>query len=76
MPRLRPVSYQVLVKIFEKEGFKYSRQSGDHLIYSKPGINRPLVIPQYDHIPVFIIKNLLRTAGMPRTRYFKLLSSI
>ena len=37
--------YQTLVRIFEKEGFAFSRQSGDHLIYSKAGSKRPLVIP-------------------------------
>ncbi len=26
----------------------------------------------YDEVPVFIIKNLLRTAGMSRERYFEL----
>jgi hypothetical protein len=31
------------------------------------------VIPRYASIPVFIIKNNLRTAGMTRERYFELL---
>jgi hypothetical protein len=43
------------------------------LIYVKTGVARPLVIPAYSEIPVFIIKNLLRTAGMTRERYFELL---
>jgi len=33
------------------------------------------VIPMYRAVPVFIIKNLLRTAGMNRDRYFELLES-
>jgi len=49
------------------------RQRGDHLIYTKPGVKRPLVIPTYRSVPVFIIKNLLRTACMSRERYFQLL---
>jgi hypothetical protein len=36
-------------------------------------VKRPLVIPVYREIPVFIIRNLLRTAGMSRERYFDLL---
>jgi hypothetical protein len=39
MPTITPVPYQVLVKIFEKDGFTFARQSGDHLIYTKPGVN-------------------------------------
>jgi len=65
--------YSDLVRVFEKDGFTFIRQRGDHLIYTKPGVKRPLVIPAYHSVPVFIIKNLLRTAGMSRERYFELL---
>ena len=75
MPAIRPVSYQRLVKVFEKGGFAFNRQSGDHLIFTKPGIKRPLVIPMYREVPVFIIRNLLRTANMSRERYFELQGS-
>ena len=73
MPALRPVSYKSLVKVFEQDGFVFLRQHGDHLIYTKLGVKRPLVIPAYPAVPVFIIKNLLRSAGMSRERYFELL---
>jgi predicted RNA binding protein YcfA (HicA-like mRNA interferase family) len=73
MPAIKPVSYQLLVKVFEQDGFTFDRQRGDHLIYTKPDIKRPIVIPMYSDVPVFIIKNLLRTAGMNRERYFDLL---
>jgi predicted RNA binding protein YcfA (HicA-like mRNA interferase family) len=73
MPALRPVPHTTLVKVFEQDGFTFRRQHGDHLIYIKPGVKRPLVIPAYPEVPVFIIKNLLRTAGMTRERYFDLL---
>jgi predicted RNA binding protein YcfA (HicA-like mRNA interferase family) len=75
MPALRPVHYQDLVRIFEHDGFRHDRTEGDHLIYTKAGVLRPLVIPMYREIPVFIIKNLLRTAGMSRERYFDLLKT-
>jgi len=73
MPPIRPVDYQALVQVFEQDGFTFSRQRGDHLIYTKGGIKRPLVIPMYKEVPLFIIKNLLRTSGMSRDRFFALL---
>ncbi len=76
MPPLRPVNYQMLAKVFEREGFTFDRQRGDHLIYTKPGVKRPLVIPMYKELPVFIIKNLLRTAGISREQYFDLLKNV
>ena len=57
----------------KQDGFRFDRQEGDHLIYVKPGVRLPIMIPIYRAIPVFIIKNLLRTSGMSRERYFELL---
>lgn len=75
MPALRPVHYAELVRIFERDGFVFDRQRGDHKIYTRPDVLRPLVIPMYDEVPVFIIKNLLRAASMSRERYFELLQA-
>ena len=73
MPKLSPVSYRQLVRVFEAAGFRCVRIAGDHLVLTKSGIARPVVIPKYDSVPVFIIRNNLRTAGMSRDRYFELL---
>ena len=71
--KLAPLHYKKLVRVFEKDGFNFDRQEGDHLIYVKAGIKRPLVIPMYRNVPVFIIKNNLRSAGISRERFFRLL---
>lgn len=73
MPKIVPTHYRQLIIVFEKAGFIYSRTKGDHVIYTKIGNLRPLVIPKYKQIPVFIIRNLLRTANISRDKYFKLL---
>jgi predicted RNA binding protein YcfA (HicA-like mRNA interferase family) len=59
--------------VFEADGFHPVREEGDHMVFTKPGGIRPVVIPKYASIPVFIIKNNLRSAGMSRDRYFELL---
>ena len=46
MPRLSPVSYKVLECIFELDGFRRTREHGDHIIYTKPDVIRPAVIPK------------------------------
>jgi predicted RNA binding protein YcfA (HicA-like mRNA interferase family) len=76
VPPLHPVHYKDLIGVFEQEGFAFDRQRGDHLIYTKSGVARLLVIPMYHAVPVFIVKNLLRTAGMSRERYFTLLQGL
>ena len=75
MPAVRPVHFQRLIRVFEQDGFQYDRQVGDHLVYVKAGARRPIVIPTYHAVPIFIIKNLLRTSGMSRERYFELLKN-
>jgi len=51
-------------------------KEGDHYVYTKPGITRPVVIPDWPEVPVFIIKNNLRTANISRDEYFDLLKKI
>ena len=76
MAPIHPVHYKALIKVFERDGFVFDRQRGDLLIYVKAGMPRPLVIPAYSEVPVFIVKNLLRTAGMSPDRYFELLEGL
>lgn len=74
--KISPIYYKKLIKIFELDGFAVVRQEGDHIVLTKSGIKRPLVIPTYSDIPVFIIKNNMRSAGMSRERYFELLNQV
>ena len=71
--KLSPVSYKQLQKVFEADSFRLVREQGDHMVFTKPGVIRPIVIPKYAAVPVFLIKNNLRSAGMSRERYFDLL---
>lgn len=73
MPKIAPIPASRLRKVFEKAGFKCVRIEGDHFVYVKQGVIRPVVIPDWDEVPVFIIKNNLRTAGLTREEYFSLL---
>lgn len=71
--RLTPVSWKKLRCVFEKDGFTFRRQEGDHIILAKSGCLRPVVIPTYPTVDVEIIKRNMRTARMSRDRYFELL---
>jgi predicted RNA binding protein YcfA (HicA-like mRNA interferase family) len=75
--RIVPVRYRTRVRVFEREGFSISRTKGDHIVMTKPGIRRPVVIPSSPRMvePMLILSNM-RTAGMSRQRYFQLLDGI
>ncbi len=74
MSRIVPIHYRKLVRVLELEGFIFVRERGDHMIFTKGGIVRPIVVPRYDALPVFIIKNVLRTAQISRERYLELMN--
>jgi len=75
--KIVPVHHKTLIRLFELEGFTVKRQRGDHIIMTKPGVNRPLVIKTSPgNVPTTHIRTNLTTAGISRTRYFELLDSL
>ena len=73
MPKIVPIHWRRLEKVVLSVGFQFARQEGSHRSYTKPGVLRPIIIPTYDEVPVSIIRNNLRTAGITRENYFILL---
>jgi predicted RNA binding protein YcfA (HicA-like mRNA interferase family) len=76
MPRLTPVEWETLLKIFQMFGCEYRCKEGSHHVLTYPGAKRAVVIPEYDEIDIEIIKNNMRTVGMTRKQYFALLKKL
>jgi predicted RNA binding protein YcfA (HicA-like mRNA interferase family) len=75
--KITPVHYEVLIKVFQLDGFFISRKKGDHIIMTKTGVKRPLVIKTSPRlIPVTHIRTNMTTAGMTRERFFELLEKV
>jgi hypothetical protein len=61
--------------VFERAGFTFKKRTGgSHWVGEKPGVARPIVLPEYEEVGLDIIKANLRTAGLTRQEYVKLLS--
>jgi predicted RNA binding protein YcfA (HicA-like mRNA interferase family) len=77
MPKLTPIHYQTLIKVFELDGFTVQRKKGDHIVMTKPGIKRPLVIKTSPkRVPVTHIRTNMTTAGMTRERFLEFLDAV
>ena len=76
MPKISPTHWTIQEKIFEQDSFVFVRQEGSHRAYVKRGVLRPIIIPTYREVPVSIIRNNMKTAGMSRERYFELLGHV
>ena len=73
MPQLPLPSSKQLRKICEADGWVVKRTSGSHLIMTKDGSVRPIVIPLgRKQLSRDLFHSNLRTAEMSRDRYLKL----
>lgn len=76
MPHLAPIDWKEFEKFLLYVGCTFQRQKGSHRIYWRIGLNRPIVLPTYSKLPVFIIRNNLRTLNMTIEQYLEILSKI
>ena len=74
MSRIRSVHWKEFEKFLLKIGCKFKREKGDHRIYWKNGIKRPVIIPRAASLPVFIVLNNLKVLGISREEYLKIIS--
>jgi predicted RNA binding protein YcfA (HicA-like mRNA interferase family) len=75
MPRLTPLPWETIVCVFEQLGYRRAGQKGSHIKLEKPGAARPLIVPRYPQVGLDIILNLIRTAGITRDAFLKLLEN-
>jgi len=62
LPRIRPVE---AIRAFERAGFVVDRQKGSHVVMTKAGVARPLVIPDHaKEITDGTLRTNIRTAGL------------
>jgi predicted RNA binding protein YcfA (HicA-like mRNA interferase family) len=76
MPRITPISWKKFEKIILYVGCKFDRQIGDHLIYNRYDLKRPVVFPKDNEIPIFIIRNNLRVLNITPEEYLEILKRI
>lgn len=75
MSRIAPVHWERLRCVFQRDGFVFKkRTAGSHWCGEKSGVDRPVIIPEYDEVGRDIIQGCMRTAGMDRERYLRLLA--
>jgi len=74
MSKIPAHGWKEAVRILESEGFELVRQRGDHLVYWKQELLRPVIVPKYKELPMFVIQNIIKTSKIGRKKYLKYLS--
>jgi predicted RNA binding protein YcfA (HicA-like mRNA interferase family) len=55
-------------------GCTFKREKGDHRVYSKAGLKRPIIVPRDTELPPGIVLNNIRTLGVSKEIYLNFLS--
>lgn len=76
MPHLVPVKRKKFEMFLKFIGCTLKRIKGDHLIYSRPGLKRPVVITEDSEVPIFIIRTNLRTLEMTPEQYVQIIEQL
>lgn len=73
---MRKVSWQELRDVCKLAGCVEDRIRGDHLIMTKPGMARPVVIKMDRSLGEDIIHSNMRTIGITRKEFDKLINQV
>ena len=76
MPRITPIHWKKFEAFLFFVGCRLVREKGDHRIYNRPGLARPLIVPRVKSLPVFIIRNNLRVLGISPNEYLEILARV
>lgn len=76
MPHLVPVKRNKFERFLKFVGCYLKRTAGDHLIYDRAGLERPVIITADREVPVFIIRNNLRTLKITPEEFLEILKDI
>jgi predicted RNA binding protein YcfA (HicA-like mRNA interferase family) len=76
MSHIRSVHWKEFEKFLLAFGCEFKREKGDHRIYWKKGIKRPVVIPRDTAMPAFIILNNLKVLGISREDYINFIAGL
>lgn len=76
MPNITPLDWKEFEKFLLYIGCEFKRQKGDHRVYSRSDLKRPVILPMYKSLPIFIIRNNLRTLGISHDEYLEILKKI
>ena len=76
MAKLTDISRRRFEKFIVQVGCVRERTAGGHIIYSRPGLSRPIIIQSDSEVPRFIIKSNLRTLGIETKEYLSVIATI
>jgi predicted RNA binding protein YcfA (HicA-like mRNA interferase family) len=75
VPQLPVVSGRDALRAFERDGWRFDRQKGSHMILVKTGHRANLSIPDHRELDRGLLRGLIRDAGLSVDQFIQLLNS-
>jgi predicted RNA binding protein YcfA (HicA-like mRNA interferase family) len=76
MSRIAQVGWREFERFLSSVGCRFVRERGDHRIWARTGLVRPVVFQKKKPVPIFEIKNNLRLLGIPAADYLKIMQDL
>lgn len=76
MHGLTPTDWKRFEKFLTFVGCTLLREKGDHRIWGRTGLKRPVVIPKTSTIPIFVMRNNLRVLGISVQEYSDIMGKV
>ncbi len=76
MSKLSRIHWKKFEKFLLCVGCEFMREKGDHRIYWKQGLARPIVLPRRKQLELFIIHNNIRLLGINAKEYTIILKNL
>ncbi len=76
MPGLKPLPWKEFEKFLTYTGCIFVREKGDHRIWARAGLKRPVVVPKTKAIPIFVLRNNLRLLGVSVEDYLIIMEKV
>jgi predicted RNA binding protein YcfA (HicA-like mRNA interferase family) len=76
MPGITPLDWKRFEKFLLYIGCEFKRQKGDHRVYWRSDLKRPVILPTYKNLPIFIIRKNLGTLNISPEEYLSILKKI
>jgi len=76
MARIQSIHWKEFEKFLLKVGCEFKREKGDHRVYWKNGLKRPIIVPRDTALPAFIILNNLKVLKISRDEYLSIMEKL
>ncbi|KKQ26997.1 MAG: hypothetical protein US45_C0030G0007 [Candidatus Nomurabacteria bacterium GW2011_GWA1_37_20] len=73
MPKKQNVTNRQFQQFLIYVGCSFKRSKGDHFVYVRPDLLRPVIVPKDNPIPQFIVRNNLKLLGMSWEEFFNII---